>query len=255
MTLFPSPSTSDLATMPSDAEIQRRIDDGVAAWERDRYELALNTFEAVLADNPSFADVHNKVGLCLAMLGRPGEALDHFDEALELNPHYAEAHLNRGIILNELGRHEEARSALARAGEIDTRDSKLFPSELGNELADGHGRLGDLYMVAGVPERAADHYRQALEVRPRFADIRSRYAEALVALGELESARRELETVLEARPSATDARIRLGTVLQRLGDRQGARSAWERCLEDDPDDMRPKAYLASLRGDREDGGR
>lgn len=241
--------------MAHTAEVRRVIDDGIAAWERDHFEDALATFENVLAEHPYFADVHNKAGLCLAMMSRAEEALAHFDKALEINPSYAEAHLNRGIILNELGRHEEAKVALARAGEIDTRDSKLFPSELGNELADAHAKLGDLYMVADLPERAANHYKQALEVRPRFMDIRFKFAEALVELGELENARNELDRVLEDRPYMAEARIRLGVVLQRLGDEQGAIDEWKRCVAENPDDMRPRAYLASVGVDGEEAGR
>ena len=52
--------------------------------------------------------MHNKAGLCLAMMGEMERALAEFDEALKLNDTYAEAHLNRAIVLNDLGRFEEA---------------------------------------------------------------------------------------------------------------------------------------------------
>jgi tetratricopeptide (TPR) repeat protein len=219
---------------------------GVTAWERDEFESALGTFREVLAEHPYFADVHNKAGLCLAMLNRPDEALEHFDAALKLNPAYAEAHLNRGIVLNEVGRHDEAQAALTRASELDTRDSRAFPSDVGNRIAVTHAQLGDLYLVANHPQEAARHYESALGVRPRFMDIRSKFAEALIELGELERAQEELETVLEARPGFTGARIRLGLVYHRLGDNQAAVREWKRCAQDDPDDMRPRAYLASV---------
>jgi tetratricopeptide (TPR) repeat protein len=219
---------------------------GVSAWERDDFEAALATFEEVLSEHPYFADVHNKAGLCLAMLGRPDEALVHFDEALSQNNAYAEAHLNRGIVLNELGRHDEAQAAFSRAGELDTRDSRAFPSEVGNRIAVTHAQLGDLYLVANHPQEAARHYRAALEIRPRFMDIRSKFAEALIELGELDDAREELDTILEARPGFTGARVRLGVVLHRLGDDAAAVREWRRCAEDDPSDMRPRAYLASV---------
>lgn len=219
---------------------------GVSAWERDDFESALATFESVLDEHPYFADVHNKAGLCLAMLGRTEEALGHFDAALGSNPAYAEAHLNRGIVLNELGRHEEAQQAFERSGEIDTRDSQAFPSDVGNRIAVTHAQLGDLYLVANHPHDARRHYEAALEVRPRFMDIRSKFAESLIELGELEQAREELELILEARPHFVGARVRLGVALHRLGDDDGAIREWERCAADDPDDMRPRAYLASV---------
>lgn len=229
---------------------------GLSAWERDDFEAALGTFRQVLRDHPYFADVHNKAGLCLAMLGRPDEALEHFDTALELNSSYAEAHLNRGIVLNDLGRHEEAHAAFSRAGELDARDARDFPSEVGNRIAITHAQLGDLYLVANHPQEAAEQYGAALEVRPRFMDIRSKFAEALMELGDLDRARSELQDILEARPGFVGARVRLGVVLHRLGDDEAAIREWRRCAEDAPDDMRPRAYLASVgAGHPRTGGR
>ena len=219
---------------------------GVSAWERDDFESALETFQGVLENFPQFADVQNKAGLCLAMLGRLEESLAHFDKALEYNSSYAEAHLNRGIILNDLGRHEEAQSAFSLAGELDTRDSPVFPSEVGNRIAVTHAQLGDLYLVANHPSEAIGHYRAALDIRPRFMDIRSKFAETLIELGELEQAKDELVLILESRPSFVGARVRLGVVLHRLGDDERAVMEWKRCLEDDPRDMRARAYLASV---------
>lgn len=222
------------------------VNRGVSAWERDDFEAALEIFERVLGEHPYFADVHNKAGLCQAMLNRPEEALEHFDEALVRNSSYAEAHLNRGIVLNELGRHEEAQAAFNRAGEIDTRDSRAFPSDVGNRIAVTHAQLGDLYLVANHPQEAARHYEAALAVRPRFMDIRSKFAESLIELGDLSQARAELTTILESRPGFVGARVRLGVVLHRLGDDAAAVEEWRRCAVDDPADMRPRAYLASV---------
>ena len=219
---------------------------GISAWERDDFDSALETFQSVLKDFPEFADVQNKAGLCLAMLGRLEESLVHFDSALRYNTSYAEAHLNRGIILNDLGRHEEAHTAFGNAGEIDSRDSEAFPSEVGNRIAVTHAQLGDLYLVANHPSDAIEQYRAAIEIRPRFMDIRTKFAETLIELGELEQAKDELELILEARPSFVGARVRMGVVLHRLGEDDKAVKEWRRCLKDDPSDMRARAYLASV---------
>jgi tetratricopeptide (TPR) repeat protein len=233
--------------MTGDARLARqKVARGISAWEREDYESALEMFIDVLAHFPRFADVRNKAGLCLAMLGRFEEALTHFDVALDENPAYAEAHLNRGIVLNELGRHEEAQEAFSKAGAIDRKDSRAFPSDVGNRIAVTHAQLGDLYLVADRPQEAMEHYRRALEIRPRFSDIRTKYAEALIELGEYEQARAELEAILEPRPGFVGARVRLGVVLQKLDDVDRAIHEWRRCLDEDPSDMRARAYLASV---------
>jgi tetratricopeptide (TPR) repeat protein len=233
--------------------IKSVVQRGISAWEREDYEAALATFREVLAKNPGFADLHNKAGLCLAMLGDYEAALVEFDAALALNASYAEAHLNRGIVLNELGKHVEAQESFSRAGRLDTRDGTVYPSDVGNQIAIAHAKLGDLYLVANRPAEAAQQYDAALRVRPRFHDIRSKLAEALMETGDMERARDELEQILEARPSFSGARIRLGAVYQRLGDRERAVAEWRRALRENPEDMRPRAYLISV-GAIEPGG-
>jgi tetratricopeptide (TPR) repeat protein len=232
--------------MPTDQKHARMIvARGVSAWEHDDFQQALDTFLGVLADHPYFADVHNKAGLCLAMLGRLEEALAHFEAAVARNPSYAEAHLNRGLVLKDLGRGEEAVEAFSRVNELHGRDTPVFPAEVGNRIAVTHAQLGDLYLVANHPERAIKEYRAALAIRPRFMDIRSKYAETLIELGDLGHAYEELTLILEARPSFVGARVRLGVVLHKLGEDAKAVKQWEQCLEDDPTDMRARAYLAA----------
>ena len=136
-------------------QLKQLIQRAISAWELEDYEEALAIFREVLDENPSFADIHHKAGLCLAMLGDPEGALRSFDAALALNSGYAEAHLNRGIVLNELGDHEAAHEAFSQAGALDTRDGTTFPSDLGNQIADTHAKLGDLHLVADRPVEAA----------------------------------------------------------------------------------------------------
>ena len=218
---------------------------GVAAWESDDFQSAFEHFRGIIEEEPGFADVRNKAGLCLAMMGDMESALDEFDEAL-LNDRYAEAHLNRAIVLNDMGRFEEASEAFQRANTLDTRDSMVFPSDLGNQLADSLARSGDLYLVASRPEEAAQQYAAAVSVRPRFADLRFKLAEAYMNLDRLDDARDHREAILEMHPRFHDARVRLGALLHRLDDLEGARREWERCAEADPEDRRVRAYLTAL---------
>jgi tetratricopeptide (TPR) repeat protein len=234
--------------------VRQRLNEGINAWDRQDYEEALSVFRRLLEEHPGFADVHNRVGLCLAMLDRPEEALGAFEQALELNPAYAEAHLNRGILLTEVGRHSEAQEAFDEASRLDTRDGLAFPSSVGNQLATTHGRLGDLYRVAGRADLAVEQYRAGLEIRPRYLDLRASLAEVLVELERIEEARDELSWVLQENPTFTGARIRLGVVFHHLGDTDSAIREWTRALEENPDDLRPRAYLASVGADPEAPG-
>jgi tetratricopeptide (TPR) repeat protein len=239
--------------MSEQHSVKQMIARGVSALERDDYPGALAEFRRVLSSRPDFPDIRNRAGLCLAMMGDMENALIEFDHAVRLNPSYAEAHLNRAIVLNELGQFEEARSAFARAGELERRWADPFPSNVVNRIAVAHASLGDLYLLTDRPKRAAEEFRNALEVRPGFPDIRCKLAEAYMELEEDEKARQELEGVLKRRPGYTEARLRLGVVLHRLKDDAGAIREWTRCARENPGDRRARAYLASL-GIDHDGG-
>jgi tetratricopeptide (TPR) repeat protein len=228
----------------SQASGRRRL-----SLEGDEYASALNAFMELLSEYPEFADVRNKAGLSLAMVGRLEEALEQFDAAVEINPTYAEAHLNRAIVLNDLERFDEAREAFTRAAAADQKWGGEVPSELGNRMALAHARLGDLYVEAGKPARAVGEYEEALLLRPMFLDIRSRLAEALLEIGDPGRAGEELEKILESNPTFVSARVRLGVALQRLGDMDGAAREWALAAEQDPGDTRARAYLATLKGD------
>ena len=219
---------------------------GNAAWERDDFAAAYQHFRAILQDHPNFADIRNRAGLCLAMMGDPEGALEQFDEALRVNDCYSEALLNRAIVLNDLNRFDEAAECFHRASALDLRDSRAFPSHMGNQLANAHVRTGDLYMAADRAEEAATEYAAAVELRPSFLDLRFKLAEAYMDLDMLVEAKTHLEEILVANPDFGGARVRLGALFNRLGDTDGARREWERCAEQNPDDRRIRAYLASL---------
>lgn len=238
--------------MQTKQTIRQRIEQGNLAFQQENFEEAKEIFEEVLLQNPKFPDVHNKMGLCRAMLGDEEGAVESFDTALGLAPDYAEAHANRGIILTELGRHDEARESFEKSSALDTREGTDFPSQMGNKIALAHAELGDLYVVAEMPDEAAVQYRRSLEVRPRFLDIRVKLAEALLDIEANQQAREQLELVLDEKPGFVNARLRLGQALQRLGDTDGAVRQWEHVVEQRPDDMRAKAFLARARGEGKD---
>lgn len=224
----------------------RLIERGSHALERGELAAALLDLRKVLEERPNFADVRNRVGLCLALLGDLESALDEFDQALGVNPSYREAELHRAIVLNELGRYEEARAAFERVRELDAADTRVLPGRVGDRIANAHAELGDLYRAAGNAKMAGEEYKRALAIRPTFVDIRARLGETYLALRELPAAREELEAILARNPQLTGARLQLGVVLRRMGDTEGAVREWTRCASEDPDDLRARAYLASV---------
>jgi tetratricopeptide (TPR) repeat protein len=221
---------------------------GRDAFERRDYEVALQHFRVILADRPGFADVRHLGALCLAFLGRTEEALAELDEALAANPTYVEAHISRALVLQELGRYDEARYAFDRAVEFEAPGGGGLRAAVTARLANAHATVGDLYMEAGAAAEAAAQYEVALELRPRFHDIRNKYATALLALDRVEDALAELQEILEWHPRFLAARLNLGLALYRQGRVEAARAEWELCRAQRPANPQVRAFLSIVEG-------
>ncbi len=237
--------------MAQDPTTDQLISRGKEAFSRNAYLAALEDFEEVVRREPGFADVHNLLGLCLSLLGRPDAAVESFDRAVGVNPGYVEAHLNRALTLNDLGRLDEARESFERAAGADHSAAGPFPGAVSARLANKHAELGDLYAEAGALVEAAEQYRHACRIRPRFLDLRNRLGRTLVDLGRTDEGAAELRAVLEANPSFTGARANLGLALYRSGDLPGAEAEWERCMAQQPGNAQVVGYLGMLRRQRE----
>lgn len=227
-----------------DAQVKELIERGRRSYERGDYVAALADFREVLTRHPQFADIRHMAGLCLSFLGQSESALEEFDRALALNDQYVEAHLNRALVLNDLGRFDEARTAFERAGYYEYAVAGRFPAAITARLANKHAEVGDLYQEAGAPTEAAAQYRRALEMRPKFHDIRNKLAQSLLQVGDLEGAVRELELALEGNPRFVPARLNLGLAHLRAGRREVARKEWQLCREHEPNNPQVRAYLA-----------
>ena len=92
-----------------------------------------------------------------------------------------------------------------------------------------HAELGRAYAELQMLSKAEEQYRQALELCPDFADIRTKLGQILRDAGHLQKACDEFEPVKIDRPSYLPARISLGVTYFALKDRIGEKEAGQRC--------------------------
>jgi tetratricopeptide (TPR) repeat protein len=212
------------------------------------YHGAVLLLEEAIAGGCGYADAFNLLGLSLALVDRPLEALTAFDRALALNPRYVEAHLNRGVLLNGLGRTNEAEASFALAEEFGRPDHTGYPAAVGNRLANAHAALADEYRAAGARDEAIAQYRRALELRPTYLDIRLALARTLLDAQRYAPAAEELDQVLAARPDQMDALLLRGLAAYFSGAHQSAQAYWDRAASHYPEDARVEVYRAMLKG-------
>jgi tetratricopeptide (TPR) repeat protein len=95
------------------------------AWRAERagrYDAALGDLQRARRLAPRDVPTLNALGLCLANLQRPTEALEAFDAAIAVDPTFAPAHFNRGWVSEELGEPDRARSSFEAAARLNPSD-------------------------------------------------------------------------------------------------------------------------------------
>ena len=113
---------------------------------------------------PRDAVVRWRMGELLLSQRQPEQALVHFKEATALDPGVADYWNSLGMVLGGGGQPEEAVRAFREAVTLDPKNAQYAYN------------LGLMLMRAGQPE-AADWFRRALTLDPRFAPARQRLAE------------------------------------------------------------------------------
>ncbi|MGH7025042.1 MAG: sulfotransferase [Caulobacteraceae bacterium] len=182
---------------------------GVRAQQEGRLDSAVADFDVAVSHSAGDIGLLSAIGLCLARLGRGGEAVARLDEAIALQPDFAPAHFNRGFALEGLGDVVSASAAYVRAASLDPRHAAAL------------GSLAVLASRRGDWGEARDFAGRALAVRPRLASASLAMAKAEAAEGEGSRAERRLRLLL-AQDSSANAHERavaqsaLGDVLDAL---------------------------------------
>ena len=212
---------------------------------RDYHGAAL-LLTSLTREGPAFADAFNLLGLSLAMVDRPHDAVGAFEQALRVNPRYVEAYLNQAVVLNHLGREGEAQASMARAAELGAPDASGYPAVVANRLANAHASLGHEYRAAGSLDRAIEQYRRALELRPQFSDIKLSLGRALIEDGSHDEAAAVLDEVLGVRPGWLDAMLLRGLAAYLQGDLDVASRVWDDASARHPEEPRLEIYRSML---------
>lgn len=231
--------------------MSRELSTLITAGKRAFKENDLNQAELILKEaignGASYPDIHYTIGLIYHKWERYDEAVDHFRKSVELNPNYIEALLSLSITLNDLGRYDEAKAAYARASSaLSSHDDPLQGNMFRGKIADLHSELGQIYLALGQNEDAIEEYRKAIEVAPRFPDLRVRLAVALREAGRIEDALREIKPVVDGNPNLISAKTQQGILLYLTGEKEKARLAWEDALLRDPLNKLVQFYLNTL---------
>ena len=185
---------------------------GMAYLHQGDLALAKEKLERALAENPRDPNVHSALALLFESLGDPAKADDEFRTALRLAPRDPDLLNNYAVYLcrsgrtNEGVRHfeEAAHNALYRTPEA------------------AYTNAGVCLRAAKRDEEAGKNFRQALQLRPNFAEAAFQLSDLEFQRGKLSDARAQIDSYLGSFEATPDLLLLGVRVARAQGDRLAA---------------------------------
>jgi tetratricopeptide (TPR) repeat protein len=216
------------------SEMLWRYHFAVASDEAGDFEGALEMYRELAGDHPSFAPVHQRLGLALMETANFDGALAAFHRVINTVPREPAGYL--GAAETRLRRKEPAAAVaiLGRALEVDPRDRGI------------HYLLGLAYRDLGREEEAAKELALGVETSTRYLpdplspqvqeyavnlSARIQRAGALRDAGRLADSARVLESCLESHPDNLTVLNNLGIAYLGLGEADRAHEVLSQALE------------------------
>jgi tetratricopeptide (TPR) repeat protein len=133
---------------------------GDSAAARDENDRAIFFLEKGLVLDPHSWESHRALGELYFVQGDYAKAVEHYQAARPYFPSDADLHSNLGIALAHLHQYAAAMTAMAEAIRLKPNNAG-YEANLGNMLGEQGDRAG-----------AAEHFRRALAIDPKFAPAR-----------------------------------------------------------------------------------
>ncbi|MBF0587492.1 MAG: tetratricopeptide repeat protein [Magnetococcales bacterium] len=210
-------------TSASPGSVEAQFEEGIRHHQQGQLEAAIQCYEQVLQQQPTYLDALNNLGAALVAAGRLEDALERFRQALAIQPHYPEVHNNIGVVERQRGALEAALASHQAA--IEQRP----------EYAEGYQNLGLVQRDMGAYEAALASHRQASALKPGYADAHIGIGSVLRDMGRREEAETSYRTALRLHPEHAEGYNHLGALLREQGHLEEALTQLDQALRLQPD--------------------
>jgi tetratricopeptide (TPR) repeat protein len=215
---------------------------GVVLAMQGRLDEAIASFERVVKLKPSYAEGHNNLGNALRNQGRLEEAIACFRESLRLKPTLADAHSNLGLALLAQGQTDQAIAASRQALILRPNDAEALASlkkalQLNPNIPEAHNTLGNILARAGQRDEAIASYRQALRLKPTFAEAHSNLGIVLCKQGLLDEGIACFQEAQRQKPDYAEACNNLGNAFKDQGQLDEALACMQRARQIKPHEI------------------
>jgi len=178
---------------------------GLTLMQRGDYNGSIAAFERALPLTPSYHLLYINLGIALGKAGRGPEAEDQFLRAVSLAPADWRSHLWYARWLAQVGRGPDALAHARLARELNPADVEAVPVE---QSVIGFAGTPEYFLARSLAEyqmrrfrECIESARQALALRPSYAEAMNNIAAAHNALGEWDAGIAAGEEALRLNPS------------------------------------------------------
>lgn len=127
-------------------------------------------------------------------------AMDLIDSAIRLDPNYADAYAHRSLMLGSYANNFAKSAADLASDRAQAMRLAETAVRIAPKLATGHAAIAQIFQSNLDMARAADEFRQAVELAPGNADIVGRYVFLLARIGKLDEALKAADNVIGVDP-------------------------------------------------------
>ncbi|MCS5612875.1 MAG: tetratricopeptide repeat protein [Candidatus Poribacteria bacterium] len=210
-----------LADDPQNADAFHLL--GIIAYQRNKYQLAIDLITQAIATDPNQAPFFNNLGNALQNQGKLEESVQAYQKALQIQPDYAEAYYNFGNVLHKHGKLDASVQAYQKALQIQP------------DYAKAYNNFGNVLHHQGKLEESVQVYQKALQIQPDYAEAYSNLGVVLKDQGHLEEAFRACQKAIKSKPTYATAHNNLGVILHKQGEFERAIAAYHQAIEISPD--------------------
>jgi len=114
------------------------------------------------------------------------------------------------------------------------------------DYADAYFNMANVFKVKGDLEEAIENYKQALKLKPNYADAYNNMGNALKDKGDPEAAINSYKQALKIRPNSANTYNNMGSALKDKGDLEEAVNSYKKAIKIKPSYTRAKSNLVKL---------
>ncbi len=191
--------------------------------EQGKLNEAIQEYRKAISLETNFVEAYNNLGLALIAQGRLKEAIKEFRIAISFQSDFSECHYNLGCALHQQGKLREAIEAYEKASHHGLV-----------RAADTFHRKGNALRDLGRFEEALQAYKEAVSLKPDFAECYFCIGNTLMDLGKLGKSIWAYRKAILIKPDFAEAYHNMGNALQNQDRIKSALTAYGKAVSIKP---------------------